>query len=193
MIKSYSQNSKEFLQEVESEFRTQIEKILSKTKVSHIDSHVHVHSIPVIFELVCKLAQEYEIKQIRTQFENPYIVPDINKHLTLKYPVNLIKIALLNSFTLKNRQIVQKYGLKTNDYLLGVGYTSMMDVQTVFYGLDALKNKESIVAEALIHPCRYEDGLVDGHFKEYSITQNKNLKEQIEQLNFIITNYAEEA
>lgn len=65
------------------------EEIMNVTEVTHIDSHVHTHSIPRIFELVCKLAQEYGIKQIRTQYEQPYIIPDVFRHLTLKYPINL--------------------------------------------------------------------------------------------------------
>ena len=50
---------------------------------------------------------------------------------------------------------------------------------------------DKIVAEALIHPCRYEDGTIDNHFEEFQITRNKKLKEKIEQLGFEITNYAD--
>ena len=163
---------------------------MSKTPVSHIDSHVHVHSIPAIFDLVCRLAKEYGINQVRTQFEKPYIVPDIHKHLNLKYPVNLIKVALLNFFTVFNEATVHKYGLQTNDYIIGVTYTSMMDSLSVAYGLMAIKYKK-VVAEALIHPCRYEDGTIDNHFTEYLITKNKKLKDKIEQLGYEITNYVE--
>ena len=153
---------------------------------------VHTHSIPPIFEIVAKLARDYGIKQIRSQFEFPYIVPDITIHMNTKYPVNLIKVALLDFFTLINKKTVEKYGLTTNDYLIGVGYTSMMSGLTIGFGLDALKNKENIVAEALIHPCRYEDGTIDNHFTEFQITKNKKLKDKIERLGFEISNYITE-
>ena len=179
-----------FMEQLEREFRAQIEKILAVTPVSHIDSHVHVHAIPKIFELVCKLAKEYGIKQIRTQFEKPYIIPDVFKHLTIKYPINLIKVALLNTFTLLNKENVKRYGLSTNDNLIGVGYTSMMNSLTISYGLMAIK-EEQVVAEALIHPCRYEDGTIDGHFTEFMITKNEKLKEKIAKIGFEITNYKE--
>ena len=143
-----------------------------------------------IFNLVCKLAKEYEIKQVRTQFEKPYIIPDIYKHLTLKYPINLIKVCLLDFFTAINKSTVRKWGLKTNNYLIGVAYTSMMDSLTVAYGLKAVK-AHNITAEALIHPCRYEDGKIDNHFTEFLITKNQKLKERIEQLGYEITNYVE--
>ena len=102
LLKSLNTKDNTFMEQIEREFRAQIEKVLRNTGASHIDSHVHVHSIPRIFELVCRLAKEYGIRQIRTQYEKPYIIPDVFKHLTIKYPVNLVKVALLNFFTLIN-------------------------------------------------------------------------------------------
>lgn len=191
LVKAYNPKEKDFLVEVEREFRRQIEKVMSKTKVTHIDSHVHVHSIPKIFEIVCRLAKEYGIPQIRTQFEKPYLIPDVHKHTNLVYPVNLIKVALLNFFTLVNEPVVQRYELSTNDFLIGVSYTSMMDSLAISYGLQAVKNKNCVV-EALIHPCRYENGEIDNHFQEFMITKNQKLKEKIEKLGYEITNYVKE-
>ena len=79
LLKSLNPNNKAFMEQIEKEFRAQIEKVMSRTKVTHIDSHVHTHSIPKIFELTAKLAKEYGIKQIRTQFEKPYLMPDASR------------------------------------------------------------------------------------------------------------------
>ena len=183
------------MEQLEAEFRAQIEKVkislreLNGSKITHIDSHVHTHAIPPIFELVCKLAKEYDIPQVRTQHESLYAVPDIYIHMNTKYPINLIKIALLNFFTMQNKPVAKRYNLRTNDYLIGVGYTSMMNALTVSYGLAKLKNKQNIVAEALIHPCRYQDGTIDNHFTEYRLTQSEKLKERIENMGYEITNY----
>ena len=154
LLKSLNTKDNTFFEQLEKEFRAQIEEVMKHTEVTHIDSHVHVHSIPRIFELVAKLAKEYKIKQIRTQYEKPYIIPDVFRHLTIKYPINLIKVALLNFFTLINENTVQKYELHTNEYLLGVTYTSMMNSLAISYGLMAIKY-DKVIAEALIHPCRY--------------------------------------
>ena len=190
LIKAYNPKEIEFYPQLEREFRRQIEKIMSKTRVTHIDSHVHVHSIPKIFDMVCRLAKEYEIKQVRTQFEKPYIIPDLHKHLTLKYPINIIKSMLLGAFTVLNEATIHKYELNTNDYLIGILYTSMMDALTVSYGAMVVKY-DNVTVEALIHPCRYEDGTVDNHFDEFLLTKNKKLKEKIEKLGYEITNYVE--
>jgi len=190
LIKAYNPKEIDFLPQLEREFRRQIEKVMSKTRVTHIDSHVHVHSIPKIFDMVCRLAKEYEIPQVRTQFEKPYIIPDLKKHLKLKYPINLVKLALLDVFTMFNEAKIHEYGLKTNDFLVGVTYTSMMDSLTVAYGAMAVKYDNATV-EALIHPRRYDDGTVDNHFDEFLLTKNKKLKEKIEKLGYEITNYVE--
>ena len=95
LLKAYNPKEKDFISELEREFRRQIEKVMSKTKVTHIDSHVHVHSIPKIFDLVCRLAKEYGIKQVRTQFEKPYMVPALKKHFSLTYMVNILKTIIL--------------------------------------------------------------------------------------------------
>ncbi len=190
LLKSLNKKDTALMEQLEKEFRAQIEEVMKYTKVTHIDSHVHVHSIPPIFELVCRLAKEYGIKQIRSQYEKPYMVPDVFKHLNMKYPVNLIKVMLLNFFTLINESKVQKYELNTNDYLIGVAYTSMMNSLTVSYGLMAIKY-DKVTVEALIHPCRYEDGTIDNHFAEFQITKNLKLKDKIEKLGYEITNYAQ--
>ena len=59
----------------------------------------------------------------------------------MKYPVNLIKIALLDFFTLINRKKVAQYGLKTNDYLIGVVASEM----PATFELEALK-AQAVVA-----------------------------------------------
>lgn len=179
----------EFINQSETEFRAQIERVLKYTKISHIDSHVHVHSIPRIFELVCKLACEYDIKQVRSQFEKFYMISNLSKHTNLKYPINLIKIALLDLFTVINKKNVLKYGLNTNDYVLGVGYTSMMDSETVLEGLAGLKNYEDITAEVIIHP-KNSDTVQNA---EYLLTKDTRLRERIEAAGFAITNYIEES
>lgn len=179
-------NKEEFLNQVETEFRIQIEKILEHLKPAHIDSHVHTHGIPNLFELTCKLAQEYNIPYVRTQYEQPYITPILNKHLNLKYPVNQLKVILLNSFTMVNKKTLKKYpNLKTNDYLVGVSYTGIMDNNTVENGLKIFKNNENIIVESLIHPYYSEK------MSEYDITQNTDMKFKIENFGFEFTTYKE--
>ena len=184
-------NDPKFLEQVEFEFRTQIETVMNYTKVDHIDSHVHTHAIPNIFKIVARLAKEYNIPYIRTQHEEMYFVPSLKKHCNFKYPPNILKILLLNYFTSKNLAVAKEYGLLTNDFLIGVGYTGLMDNLTIEYGLKALEG--DCVAEALIHPCHYATSNKNQHYTEFLITQNKELKDKISRLGFELTNKKEYA
>ena len=188
--KSYYSKKEEFFYELEREFRRQIESIMSKTKVSHIDSHMHIHSIPPIFDLVCRLAKEYGIKEVRTHFEKPYFVPELSRHFKLKYWKNLLRTMVLGLFTVFNEAIIHKYELETNDYLIGLLYDTMTDSLAISYAVDVLKY-DGITVEAFIHPSRYEEGLIDNRFDEFLLTKNKKLLEKIKTLGFEITNYVE--
>lgn len=174
----------QILQEIEQEFRAQIERVQKYTQVDHIDSHVHTHAIPEIFKITAKLAKEYNIPYIRTWHEDFYIVPNIFKHLNFIYPLNILKIIVLNYFTAKNKKTLEEYNLKTNDFIIGVGYTGLMDDMTVEYGLKTIK---SGVAEGIIHPSADKKSR---RYKEFEITQNRKLEYTIKRLGFEITNHA---
>ncbi|MCM1338275.1 MAG: ChbG/HpnK family deacetylase [Muribaculaceae bacterium] len=184
LLNSRNQN---LLDQIENEFRAQIEKIAKVTKVDHLDSHVHTHSIPAIFDITCKLAKEFGIPYVRTQFEEFYLIPKFTKHLSFKYPINIIKVGLLQFFTELNRVTLDKYNLNTNDSIIGVGYTGMMDADAIEYGLKAIE--DGFVVEALIHPCKYDKLTKNSHAKEFLITQDKTLQDTISRLGFEITNY----
>lgn len=185
----YKSFNKKFLEETETEFRAQIEKVLKVCPdVSHIDSHVHTHAIPAIFELTCKLAKEYNIPFVRTQAETPYIVPDWKTTMNRKFAVNILKNILLNTFTLINKPVVKKYNLKTNDYQIGVLYTLMMSDKTLFYGLESIKSQEKLI-EALIHPCKYSDDRKNNRTVEFDITQNTDLITKIQKSGIEITDF----
>lgn len=186
LMKSYD---KRFITQVEAEFRAQIEKILRKTPVDHINSHVHTHAITNIFSLTCDLAKEYGIKCVRTQFEHPYFIPNLKKHLSPKYPVNLIKVALLNHYSARNKIKARANDFITNDYILGVTYTGYMDEDAIVYGLKSIK--KDCLTEILIHPTFYDEGQVLKPFNygEYMLTQSPTIKERIEEQGWTLTNY----
>jgi len=175
--------NRKFLEDVKNEFRAQIEKGLKEVKFDHVDSHVHTHGIPEIFKITAALAKEYGIKGLRTQYEKPYVVPGSKKNFTPAFPVNRIKIHLLNTFTRRSRRFLGNFH-KTNDFLIGVGYTGMMDSKTIEYGLEKLaKRRESMIVEALFHPdAERQNG-------EYQIPFDLRLLEKIKALGFELTNY----
>lgn len=169
-----NQYNKKVQKQIENEFKAQIEKALQNgIEIKRMDSHVHTHAIPEIFKISCKLAKEYNIGYIRTQFEKPYLV--FPKCCNIKFLINIIKILILNFFTLINKKTLEKYNLEYNDYILGVGYTAMMNSKTVLEGAKSLKNKDNKTIEIVIHPCIYDDDNRGCPSEEFLITQDKSL------------------
>lgn len=181
-----NQHNKSLLTQIRAEFTAQIEKALEHgLKISHLDSHVHTHAIPAIFKITCELAKEYNIKYVRTQSEKPYITQGTNFK---KYTINLIKIALLEFYSRQNKKLLTCFNLKTNDNIIGVGYTGMMDSERILSGLRCVDSKN--VVEALIHPRKYSSEI--SHLVEYKIAQDKTLKQGIYNLGFNLSNYIED-
>jgi hopanoid biosynthesis associated protein HpnK len=57
--------------DVETELRSQIEKVASSgIRITHLDSHKHIHLLPPVFNVVVKLAREYGIDCIRCPIEH---------------------------------------------------------------------------------------------------------------------------
>ena len=172
---------KDFLEQIEAEFRLQIEKILKYHSISHIDSHVLTHAIPHIYKLIMKLAKEYNINYIRTQKEIPYFV--WHSSFNFKYPVNILKNILLNYYTISNN----KNCYSTNDYFIGILYTGMMDKNCIIKGLKKI-NKKNSITEIIFHPCT--DIKKANNYAEFLITQDKKFKEELKILGFELTNYS---
>jgi len=173
MLKSLSP---EFLKAVENEFRAQIEKVLKFAKPDNLDSHVHVHAIPPIFNIVCKLAKEYNIPSVRTQYEHLYNTPKHNENFSKKHYINFIKVFLLNFLTLINNVLIKRYRLKTNDCVIGVGYTAMMNEQTIDFGLQKQERKNCLM-EVICHPDKNEKRT--SNYNEYKAVLSKKLKNLI--------------
>lgn len=170
--------NKQFLAAVEREFRTQIKTVLQTgIKPDYLNSHVHIHAIPAIFEIVCRLAKEYQIPNVRTQRELLYFVKGFKRHFTFKYFINIIKNLLLNLFTFKNRKTLQKYHLQTNDYFIGVLYTGNMDMETIAAGIKRLPDHCS--CEIIFHPTLDQKRVTN--YREYLTLLNQQLKNWLKQ------------
>lgn len=175
---------KKFQEQLETEFRAQIEKILPYKKLSHVDSHVHTHAIPPIFNLVQKLAKEYEIPYIRTQHEIPYKIK--SEGITPAYCVNTIKNILLNTFTAINKKSIKD--ISTTDYFIGVLYTGCMTTETILEGLNKIQDDNSLT-EIIFHPTIDIQPNSKKRNREFEITQDNSFRERLDQLEYLLTSF----
>lgn len=141
------------LEEVEKEFRLQIEKVLSSgIKPSHIDGEKHLHLWPPIFLLVARLAREYDINFIRLVKE-------------WAFPFN-IKSLVLGLLSLYNSHTAKKYGLKVVSSTIGL-YRAPRSLASLSL---SLKRGRGELVEYFVHP---------GYIDEEFLTIHQTFKETL--------------
>lgn len=155
--------------QIERELRAQIEKVLAGgVVVDHLNSHQHVHMIPSIFRLTCRLAREYGVPCVRLVRELPYSAGGIRKRVQPFTNSNFVKHKLLNAFARANESSARRFGIPTTDYFIGVSYTAHMNLSTIRDGLRASPYGS---VEVLLHPAIGPDprdaGCPDPALKQY--------------------------
>jgi chitin disaccharide deacetylase len=136
---------------IRTELAAQIQWVIDNgLKPTHLDSHKHIHSFPVIFPIVCGLARRFEIAAIRFTLEPKQL-------LAMPWPLPSEggrKRAKAIRIMAKINRIQNSAFLKT-DVLLGVAHTGKIDVN--FFKAVALYNLAA-TAEVMTHP-GFADGL----------------------------------
>ncbi len=147
-------HAKELKKEVRAEIEAQILKAQSMgVCCKHIDSHRHVHMIPLIFKVMLELKEKYQIERIRVINESAVQTIRTNQSKSYLFDGGLIKYFLLKFFAVLN------------------GYRSKIYFYTMLYTCKLSKDhfKKILVpsgydeVEVMIHPSVIE---IDQHHKE---------------------------
>lgn len=131
------------LNEVKSELIAQFEKILDYgIKISHIDSHQHLHILPKILDIIIELAHHYDIKFIRFPRENfsNYMFRD------LKLGKRVLQMAVLNYLCTATKK---KYFYRSN-YFAGFYFGGILNKQNLITLINDLPSEG--VCELMCHP-----------------------------------------
>lgn len=177
----FKSHNKDFLKEIENEFRAQIEKVKNYSLIDHINSHGHIHAIPAIFKIVVKLAVEYEIPFVRLPKEEIILLSDLNKFLNPKFPISFLKTILLNIFSKINAKTAKENGIKTNTYTNGELYRGFLCVSLIDECINSY-DTEGII-ECIVIPDK------NRHKGEYEIAMSKELEDKVYRAGFDLTNY----
>jgi hopanoid biosynthesis associated protein HpnK len=136
-------------EEVEREFRAQMEKILNAgVSPTHLDSEKHIHAFPSILRIALKLGKEYGILKIRLIRERC-----LSLHL-----VQSFKSFLLSASFAFRRQEILKMGFRTPDRFYGLCHSGRMRAARLRKILDNLPEGS---AEVMVHP-----GYITAELKE---------------------------
>ena len=137
----------EFLAAVEAEWEAQIERVLSvsqRKKLTHLDSHRHVHMIPHLYKIAVKLAKKYGVERIRLINENMLRSLLLTKRFNFLLNGGIVKYLLLRSFSAIDAKYANYYD---NIQFYSILYTGVIGGDI----LQKLQNaKESY--EIMVHP-----------------------------------------
>jgi len=123
--------------QIERELRAQIEKVLADgLPIVSIDSYQHVHMIPGIFPIICRLARTNGIHCVRVTRE-PRHGAGLRRRLQRLLNGGAFRHLLLNAFAWTNRRTLRASALCSPDAFLGVDHAGAMVEDAVTAGLAA--------------------------------------------------------
>ncbi len=167
-----------FLEAAEREIRAQFERTLeSCPNIDHVNSHEHVHMLPPIFAIVCRVAAELGVRVVRIPAERRHGRLSRHHDASAPGPANLAKVELLNALSRRCAPIARGHGLDTNATFVGVRHTGSMSVATAAAGLEAASEMEGPL-ELLLHPARQPPGRDESfptaNARDYALDPNRS-------------------
>lgn len=164
---------------IEAEWRAQIE-VLLKTglKISHADSHRHIHAFPPFWKILVKLCREYDIPAVRLPRER-----------------NAIRSRRLAAFALMwaasiSKTFFRRNSLKFNQHFLGFKRAGFYGESEMMFDL---QNLHDGVTELCVHPSIC-DGIPYPSFRgylEYEALSGAKIWREIAESKIEITTWAE--
>jgi hopanoid biosynthesis associated protein HpnK len=153
--------------EIKKELSAQIQKVLNTgLKLTHMDSHQHIHCFPRILEVVCELSREFEIPFIR--FPREKILVYMTKEF--KQISRMVELFVINALCYTIRDRVPK----TTNNFVGFFAGGRLNKQNLMKIIDHLPNEGT--CELMCHP-----GIFNGSFNPYSFW-NYSFEAEVEAL-----------
>ena len=131
-----------------NEFRQQILLIKKRgIKISHFDTHQHIHQSKFIFDILVKLGKEFKIKRIRNVNEVFVLKIFFRNFLYKFFNLNYFKFFLIKIISYKKIKF-----FKSTNYFFGLLNSGLIDKNDFFDYLDNIKNNSTV--ELCIHPSK---------------------------------------
>lgn len=138
---------------IRKELDRQVSKVIDHgVAPTHIDSHKHVHALPLVMQAAAETAKKHSIKWIRNPFDRisawktlPLLESD-KRWAFCKQHIKSKMIAVFRSDFLKR---VKESGLRTPDRFYGVSLTGLWNESSMVSLLDRLSPG---ITEWMVHP-----------------------------------------
>ncbi len=145
--------------------------------LSHVDGHLHLHTHPLVIEILLELAQEFKIKYIRLPFE------ELSYTLRLDRTALILKTIYSNVFRwlrMYGEKRLSAYKVKYLDRVYGLLQTGMMSES---YLLGLIPQIKTISNEIYFHPQSIRGD------REFQALCSQRIKDMLSSESFEIVNY----
>jgi len=140
------------LDEVKKELEAQVAKVADQgIRIDKLDSHMHLHLLPGIFQTVVAIGKTHHIKGIRLPHEEV-------RWRGFSCLAGSAKEVVLDCLALVQARHVSSSGLYCPDYLCGIAESGQMTEEALLRTLSSLRPG---VTEIMVHP-GYPDGQMEG-------------------------------
>lgn len=144
------------LSEVRDELEAQMKKICGRgLRISHLDSHQHLHILPGIIRITAELGKAYGVPVIRLPRERLPLSTQIGNGS----PARLAQMRALNFFSLLGKGLIERRADYFFGFLFG-GELSKKNLRTI---LEALPT--SGVCELMCHPGAHDPNTAYAHWQ----------------------------
>jgi hopanoid biosynthesis associated protein HpnK len=142
------------LHEIEREVTAQVQRLTEAgVRVTHLDSHKHVHAYPPIFALVARVARRCGIRTVRVPYETPAfaILRRYARHGVARNQA-LANLAL-GPWATRDRRLLDLHGLPPSPLFIGRALTGVFTRKALHALLESVPEGTS---ELMMHP-GYQD------------------------------------
>jgi hopanoid biosynthesis associated protein HpnK len=153
------------LGEVKEELAAQVAKVADQgIRIDKLDSHMHLHLLPGIFQTVVEVGKKHQIKGIRLPREQ-------FRWRGLGCIAGFAKQVVLHGLSLLQARRVSSSELFCPDYLCGVAESGQMTEGALLHTLSSLKPG---VTEIMVHP-----GYSDGEMEKWPLSRRYRREKEL--------------
>lgn len=176
-------------QQLACELAAQFEKFhATGLRLSHVDSHLHMHVHPVIFALALELAEQYGVRRMRLPRDDFGLAVRFSRMNLMGRAMTALVFGMLTRRMKK--QLVDR-GFFFADRVYGHYASGEINLNYTLFILDHLSAGTN---EIYFHPAVARDGLYGGpeqqrRHEEFEVLTNSTLRERLQAPDIELTNY----
>jgi predicted glycoside hydrolase/deacetylase ChbG (UPF0249 family) len=142
------------------EYRAQIRKVqsaLGPATPIRVDSHQHLHMLPLLFDILMDLNREFRFAYVRLPREPFLLSTKLIREWRIYRPSSIVKNLLLRTLAWRNGKKIKRHGIPHPDLFLGIMFPGPSRPELTEHLLELVLSKSSTPGarvEILFHPGR---------------------------------------